>query len=182
MLNIKRLCNYFGGVIQFIRDVNLEQHTYLKDTCVRVTPAILYLCSTNQLDIDKDFKLHLRSIQQLEDSEIKELCKLVLPDVKMLDFPMVNRNGVGRNYTIQLDLGDGMSFLINMQFGLTMCETTILGGGVTPMVTMHSVINYVEAVEWAFEKQLDIFFLYADGDCLYRENWNKNDYEKDENA
>lgn len=174
-MNIQIICNYFGGVLEFVRDVQTEQGTYKKGSGVRVTPSILWLISTGVIDAENDIKMHLRQIHQLEDSEVRELCKLVHPNVQMLEFPKVHRNGIGKDFTIQLEISKGTSFCINGVFDLTVVESMDFGG--QPIHTYNSVENQVLAFNWATNKQLDIYNLVPAGKAFGRKNWGKDDYE-----
>lgn len=178
-MNINRLCSYFGGVLEFVRDVQTENGVYKKGTYVRVTPAILYLVATNVIDSEKDFKLHLRTLSQLENSEIVELCKMCVPESKnkLLDFPKVSRNGFAEQFTIEVHIDNETSFLINSIFDLAVCEKMDFGGQL--VTTFRSVVNQAKAVEWALGKHLDIFYLIPKGKAFGRQNWNLEDYERD---
>jgi len=191
MVNTDILTSYYGGVIGFTKDTRVAvadggaSKLYCKGDEAHITPAVLYMVASGKLPLDS-FKLVLRKLEQLEDEEVVELSRLVLPahNKQILgQRRTVSRQGERRAFTLEVSitaneaLGRETSLVINTACDVAISDIVYPPFGGKPIVTQLAAPNQVKAVRWLLSKHIDVFGLLPKGLASGRKRWTKHGYE-----
>lgn len=187
MINTDTLSMYYGGVLAFISDVQVststgETKTYLKGQELHITPTILYLVSTGQVPASA-VRPVLRTLEQLEDSEVISLSKIVLPtyrEHKLIGAPRkVYRQGSGRGYTVEVVIDTKgvveRSVVVNSAFDIAISEIIRPPFDGKPIITQLAAKNQMKAYRWFIGKHLDVLGLIPKKMAQGRKEWNSVD-------
>lgn len=175
---------YLGGPAAFVKSVTVKpsagpNHTYYKGQELKITPAILYMLETGQIP-QEAIKPILRKLDQLEDQELVELSRLVVPSLdqktELLSLRrQVYRQGAGEAYTVEVNLGKTKlgerSLVINSNFDLAISDIIYPPFDAPPSITQRAAPNQVKAFEWLISKHLDVFNLIPKRMASGRNSW-----------
>lgn len=189
MVNTDILSIYYGGVIVFVKDVAVmtsdkQVMNYRKGQELHITPAILHMVAAGHIPTDA-LKPILRTIEQLEDSEVIELSRIVAPTLKADGLLALNRKvfrqGERKGYTVEVVLEKKgvaeKTMVINSAYDIAISEIIYPPYDGKPIVTQMAAPNQVKANRWLVQKHLDIFQLIPKRHAVGRKNWGKAGYE-----
>ena len=188
MINTDILSIYYGGVIVFTKEVVTQsgttQKTYKKGEEVHITPAILYMVGAGIIP-QNSIKPILRTLDQLEDSEVIELSRIVAPTLSkkgLLSIQReVHRQGERKGYTVEVILEKKgvaeRSMVINSAYDIAISEIIYPPFDGKPIVTQIAAPNQIKANRWLVKKHLDVFGLIPQRLAVGRKHWGRGGYE-----
>lgn len=189
MVNTDILSIYYGGVIVFVKDVAVmtsdrQVMNYRKGQELHITPAILHMVGAGHIPTDA-IKPILRTLDQLEDSEVIELSRIVAPTLKTDGLLTLNRKvfrqGERKGYTVEVVLEKKgvaeRTMVINSAYDIAISEIVYPPFGGKPIITQMAAPNQIKANRWLLKKHLDVFGLIPKRHAVGRKNWGSEDYE-----
>lgn len=189
MVNTDILSIYYGGVIVFIKDVTVmtsdkQVKNYQKGQELHITPAVLHMVGAGIIPTDS-IKPILRKLEQLEDSEVIELSRIVAPTLQTNGLLGLNRKvfrqGERKGYTVEVVLEKKgvaeRTMVINSGYDIAISEIIYPPYGGKPIVTQMAAPHQIKANRWLLKKHLDVFGLIAKRHAVGRKDWGLNGYE-----
>lgn len=188
MINTDILSIYYGGVIVFTKQVFTQsggvEKIYKVGEEVHITPAILYMVGAGIIP-QNSIKPILRQLHQLEDSEVIELSRLIVPSLNkkgLLSIQReVHRQGERKGYTVEVILEKKgvaeRSMVINSAYDIAISEIIYPPYDGKPIVTQIAAPNQIKANRWLIKKHLDVFGLIPQRLATGRKHWGKDGYE-----
>lgn len=187
MVNTDILSMYYGGVITFIDSVKVItkagiEKIYRKGEEIHITPAVLHMIGADHIPTNS-IRLILRTLDQLEDTEILELSRLIIPS--NLVNRTVYRNGENLDFTIEVIIYDNgiqqKSIVINKDYNVAISDILKTPLGSKPIVVQLAAPNQIKVFNWFLKKHLDILQLVPKKLAVSRKKWNKEGYKFPEN-
>lgn len=189
MVNTDILSIYYGGVIVFVKDVAVmtsdkQVQNYRKGQELHITPAILHMVGAGHIPTDS-IKPVLRTLEQLEDSELIELSNIVRPPLRENGLLSLNRKvyrqGERKGYTAEVILESSgvveRSMVINSAYDIAISDIVKPPFDGKPIITQLAAVNQIKVHRWLLQKHLDVFGLIPKRHAVGRKNWGKEGYE-----
>jgi len=180
-MTINTLSKYFFGVIAFTKSINLNGYKYIAGDEIHVSPSVLHLFVGGKLPKDS-FKLVLRKLEQLEDSEVIALSLIVAPRKNFNDtIRTVSRQGKKDRYTIEVHIAESVleqyTVVIDSKYNIAISHIITPPAGGKPIITHLAVSNQIDAFEWMLQKNLDVYGLIPKKIAASRKKWTAKGYE-----
>lgn len=184
MVTTDVLAKYYGGVIGFAKDTTVSNDngdtiTYYKGDEIHITPAVLHMVGSGLIPRE-NFKLILRQLNQLEDSELIELAEIAAPRGMYAKgfVRTVYRDGLGKTYSVKVMLSNTISLVVSNDYNIAVCDVLRTLDGMPDYITTLTIQNQIKVVTWLLNKHLDIFNLIprrlARGRSQYPKEWYEN--------